>query len=70
MVKEDIYKFSEVLTDKELNYFIKHNLPIECQRNRDDVWDHLLELIKYEPLTEDIEIVADKLLDNLREHNN
>ena len=63
--KDTVYRLKDILTKKELDFFIRNNLPTECKRDIDSLWKLISELTKLEPLTEEIETITDKLQDNL-----
>ena len=60
-----MYDFEKILNDEEIRLLKRFNIPLKCKRNIDDVWNTISLLTDQTPLTEEIEIIADKLLDNI-----
>lgn len=60
-----IYHFEEVLNEKEIQWLKNNNLPLECERNIDSVWDTIMEITRHRPLTEFLETLTDKLQDSI-----
>ena len=60
-----MYDFSEVLNEKQLKLLNKFNIPLQCERNIEAVWDTIQRLTDKTPLTEEIETLADTLIDNI-----
>ena len=60
-----MYDFSEVLNEEQIALLKKYNVPLECERNIDAVWNTIQKLTDQTPLTEEIEILADTLMDNI-----
>lgn len=56
-----MYNFEEILDEKEIEILKQYNIPLQCERNMDVLWELLCSM----PLTEEVEIIADKLMDNL-----
>ena len=60
-----MYNFKDVLTDEELEVLRQYNIPLQCEKTKEAVWDVAFRIIQEEisPVTERI---CDKLYDGMK----
>lgn len=58
-----LYRFDKVLSKEDIELLRTNNLPIECEKNSDALWEALGKMFRVLPV-EDTERISDMLQDN------